>query len=56
MTKRKEPRRELRPVTDAEIDAVLNDAFAAPATERLSLHELFDQQARAVMESTELDE
>jgi hypothetical protein len=56
MTKRKKPPRELRPVTDAEIDAVLADAFATAPTQRLSLHELFDQQARAVMESTELDE
>jgi hypothetical protein len=56
MTKRKAPGRELRPVTDAEIDAVLNAAFAAPPAERLSLHDLFDQQARAVLESSELDE
>jgi hypothetical protein len=57
MTKRKQPRRKLRPVTDAEIDDVLAQSFTAPAPViDSSLHELFDQQTRAILESSDLDE
>jgi len=57
MAKRKQQRRKLRPVTDAEIDAVLAETLATPITAPdLSLHELFDQQTRAILESSDLDE
>jgi hypothetical protein len=57
MPKRKPQRRKLRPVTDTEIDAVLAQSFVPPAAaDSLSLHELFDQQARAILESSDLDE
>jgi hypothetical protein len=57
MAKRKQQRPKLRPVTDAEIDDVLEESFAAPAAAPdLSLHELFDQQTRAILESSDLDE
>jgi hypothetical protein len=57
MAKRKQPRRKLRPVSDAEIDDVLAQSFTAPAAaSTLSLHELFDQQTRAILESSDLDE
>ncbi len=57
MAKRKQHRRKLRPVTDAEIDEVLAKSLAEPvAAPGLSLHELFDQQARAILENSDLDE
>jgi len=56
MPKRKPQRRKLRPVSDAEIDAVLEQSFTAPPPANLSLHELFDQQTRAILDSAELDE
>jgi len=56
MAKRKPQRRKLRPVSDAEIDAVLAQSFAAPPPDNLSLHELFDQQTRAILDSADLDE
>ncbi|MBV8747922.1 MAG: hypothetical protein JO134_23075 [Xanthobacteraceae bacterium] len=58
MTKRKPTRRKLRPVTDAEIDQVLTDTFTpppAPAT-TASLHDLFTQQTREILENSDLDE
>jgi hypothetical protein len=57
MTKRKPPRRKLRAVTDAEIDQVLADAFAPPApVSTASLHDLFAQQTREILDSSDLDE
>jgi hypothetical protein len=57
MTKRKPRPRKLKPVTDAEIDEVLTEALAAPQpAPTLSLHELFDQQTRAILDSPDLDE
>jgi hypothetical protein len=57
MTKRKPQTRKLRAVTDAEIDAAVAEVLAAPvATPALSLHELFDQQTRAILESSDLDD
>lgn len=57
MTKRKPRTRKLRAVTDAEIDAVVAEALAAPVpSPALSLHELFDQQTRAILESPDLDD
>ena len=57
MAKRKQPRRKLRPVTDPEIDDVLAQSFTAPApVSDPSLHELFDQQTRAILDSSDLDE
>lgn len=57
MAKRKQPRRKLRPVTDAEIDDVLAQSFTTPApVGDPSLHELFDQQTRTILESSDLDE
>jgi hypothetical protein len=57
MTKRKPQKRELRPVTDTEIDEVLAEALAGPPPAPTpSLHELFDQQTRAILESPDLDE
>jgi hypothetical protein len=55
MAKRKQPRRKLRPVTDAEIDNVLAQSFTAPVSDS-SLHELFDQQTRAILDGSDLDE
>jgi hypothetical protein len=55
MTKHKPQPRKLKPVTDVEIDEVLAEALAAPQP-TLSLHELFDQQTRAILESPDLDE
>jgi hypothetical protein len=57
MTKRKPQPRKPRPVTDAEIDAAVAEVLAAPQPAAgLSLHELFDQQTRAILESSDLDE
>jgi len=57
MAKRKPQRRKLRPGTDAEIDAVLAESLVPPAAaSNLTLHELFDQQTRAILESSDLDE
>ncbi len=58
MTKRKQPRRKLRPVTDAEIDQVLAEAFTPPPdpTATTSLHDLFAQQTREILENSDLDE
>lgn len=55
-------KRKLTPVTDAEIDAVIAEALAAPPPDAAlslnlsSLHEMFNQQTRAVLESADLDE
>ena len=57
MANRKPKRRKLRPVADVEIDDVLAQSFAAPAAaSNSSLHDLFDQQTRAILESSDLDE
>jgi len=57
MTKRKPTRRKLRPVTDAEIDQVLADAFTPPdPAATVSLHDLFTQQTREILENSDLDE
>ena len=55
MTKRKQPRRKLTAVTDAEIDQVLAEAFTPPAA-TASLHDLFAQQTREILENSDLDE
>jgi hypothetical protein len=57
MPKRKPPSRELRPVTDAEIDEAVAQTLATPTPAPAPyLHELFDQQTRAILESSDLDE
>jgi hypothetical protein len=57
MTKRKEPRRKLTAVTDAEIDQVLAESFVPPdAAAGLSLHDLFAQQTREILDNSDLDE
>ena len=57
MTKHKRPPRKLKEVTDAEIDAVAAEALATPQpAPALSLHELFDRQTRAILDSPDLDE
>ena len=57
MTKRKQPRRKLKPVTDAEIDQVLAESFVPPdPTPGASLHDLFAQQTRAILDNSDLDE
>jgi hypothetical protein len=57
MTKRKQPRRKLRAVTDAEIDQVLAEAFTPPnPAATASLHDLFSQQTREILENSDLDE
>jgi hypothetical protein len=55
MTKRKPQPRKPRPVTDAEIDEAVAEVLAPPQP-AISLHELFDQQTRAILESPDLDE
>jgi len=55
MTKRKPQPRKPRPVTDAEIDEAVAEMLAPPQP-AISLHELFDQQTRAILESPDLDE
>jgi hypothetical protein len=55
MTKRKPQPRKPRPVTEAEIDEAVAEVLAAPQP-ALSLHDLFDQQTRAILDSPELDE
>ena len=55
MTKHKPQRRKLRAVTDAEIDAAVAEVLATPVpAPALSLHELFDQQTRAILDALEL--
>jgi hypothetical protein len=58
MTKRKPTRRKLRPVTDTEIDQVLAEAFTLPPdpTASASLHDLFAQQTREILDNSDLDE
>jgi hypothetical protein len=57
MTKRKPTRRKLRPVTDPEIDQVLAEAFTPPdPAATASLHDLFTQQTREILENSDLDE
>ncbi len=57
MTKRKQPRRKLRAVTDAEIDQVLAKSFVPPdPAAGLSLHDLFGQQTREILDNSDLDE
>jgi hypothetical protein len=57
MTKRKQPRRKLTAVTDAEIDQVLAEAFTPPdRAATASLHDLFAQQTREILENSDLDE
>ena len=57
MTKRNASRkRKLQAVTDAEIDEVLDELRAAGRQPALSLHDLFDQQTREILDSAELDE
>ena len=57
MTKRKPQRPKLRAVTDAEIDAAVAEVLATPVpAPALSLHELFDQQTRAILDSPDLDD
>ena len=55
MTKRKPQPRKPRPVTDAEIDEAVAEVLAPPQP-AISLHEQFDQQTRAILESPDLDE
>jgi|tagenome__1003787_1003787.scaffolds.fasta_scaffold15716771_1 hypothetical protein len=55
--KTKPGRRKLRPVTDAEIDAVLPDTLLPPppaAAAVSPLHEMFNSQVRAVLETSDL--
>jgi hypothetical protein len=56
--KSKTPRRPVREVSDAEIDAVIAQSFAepAPAGGTGPLHELFNQQVRSVLDASDLDE
>jgi hypothetical protein len=55
--KSKTPRRPLQEVSDAEIDAVIAQSFAAPVVAPTSpLHELFNQQVRSVLDASDLDE
>jgi hypothetical protein len=57
MTKRKQPQRKLKPVTDAEIDQVLAAAFTPPdPAATASLHDFFSQQTREILENSDLDE
>jgi len=57
MTKRKQPRRKVRPVTDAEIDQVLAESFTPPdPAASASLHDLFAQQTREILDNSDLDE
>ena len=57
MTKRKQPRRKLTAVTDAEIDQVLAEAFTPPdPAATASLHDLFTQQMREMLDTCDLDE
>jgi len=56
MVKRSKSRPQLKPVTDAEIDAVIAEAFPVTAPAPSALHDLFDQQVRAVMDAADLDE
>jgi hypothetical protein len=57
MTKRKQPRRKLTAVTDAEIDQVLAEAFTPPdPAATASLHDLFAQQTREILDNSDLDE
>jgi hypothetical protein len=57
MTKRKPTRRKLTPVTDAEIDQVLAEAFTPPdPAATASLHDLFTQQTREILENSDVDE
>jgi len=55
----KRPRRPLRDVTDAEIDAAIDATFAAAAANAANataMHQLFDQQIREVMDDAGLSE
>jgi hypothetical protein len=57
MTKRKHQPRKLRAVTDAEIDQVLAESFTPPhPAAGLSLHDLFAQQTREILDNSDLDE
>ena len=57
MTKRKQQPRKLRAVTDAEIDQVLAESFTPPdPAAGLSLHDLFAQQTREILDNSDLDE
>ena len=60
MSKRKPPTqpRQLRPVSDLEIDTTIAQ-FAnepVPVVGKASLHELFNQQVRSVLDASDLDE
>jgi len=54
------PRRKLTAVTDADIDAAIADVLAppppAPDAGLATLHDMFSQQTRAVLENADLDE
>lgn len=56
--KTKAPRRPLREVSDAEIDAAIAQAAAdvPPAGGGSQLHDLFNQQVRSVLDASDLDE
>ncbi len=57
--KTRTPRRRLTPVSDGEIDTVLAEALAAKPAQTAAaspLHELFNQQVRAVIDAADLDE
>jgi hypothetical protein len=57
MAKRKQPKRKLRAVTDADIDQVLGEAFTPPdLSAGASLHDLFAQETRAILDNADLDE
>jgi hypothetical protein len=57
MTRRKQPRRKLKPVSDAEIDQVLAEAFTPPdPAATASLHDLFAQKTREILDNSDLDE
>ena len=57
MTKRKQPRPQAHSHGDAEIDQVLAEAFTPPdPAATASLHDLFAQQTREILENSDLDE
>ena len=56
MKRQRPPKPALREVTDAEIDAAINEAFDAAQSATPALHQMFDQQVRTVMEDAGLSE
>jgi hypothetical protein len=60
MAKRKSkmPPRQVREVSDAEIDAAIAQTLAmpVPASGTSPLHDLFDQQVRSVLDASDLDD